>query len=113
MYRDDNERLGLMLDAALQVRNFTAEKCRADLDSEPILLHALVRLLEIIGEAANGISIEFKDDHPEISWKDIIRMRNRLIHGYFDVNLDVVWQTVVDDIPILINLLTKLGEHEK
>ena len=62
---------------------------------------SLVRLLEIIGEAAAGISDDMKEVHPHIPWHQMTAMRNRLVHGYFDVNLDVVWQTVKGDLPPL------------
>ena len=69
---------------------------------------SLVRLLEVIGEAARGISLEFREAHPDIAWKKIIGMRDRLIHGYFDVNLDVVRETVIEDLPPLIVQVKKI-----
>jgi uncharacterized protein with HEPN domain len=96
-----------MLDAVLEVIEFTHNKKRSDLDSDRKLKHALVRLLEIIGEAAAGISSDTKQECPDIPWKEMIGMRNRLIHGYFDVDLDIVWQTVSKDIPPLKPLLEK------
>ena len=66
---------------------------------------SLVRLLEIIGEAARGISPELREAHPEIEWQKLTGMRDRLIHGYFDVNLDVVWRTVREDLPGLLERL--------
>ena len=63
---------------------------------------ALVRLLEIIGEAAKGVSEELRQQYPEIPWKQIAGTRDRLIHGYFDVDLDIIWSIVADDLPILI-----------
>jgi uncharacterized protein with HEPN domain len=59
---------------------------------------SLVRLLEIVGEAAHGLSQESRDAHPKTPWKKIAGMRDRLIHGYFDVNLDIVWQTVTQEL---------------
>jgi uncharacterized protein with HEPN domain len=63
---------------------------------------SLVRLLEIIGEAARGISGPFRTAHPEVAWNKMVGMRDRLIHGYFDVNLDIVWETTAQDLPDLI-----------
>ena len=68
----------------------------------------MVRLLEIIGEAAKGITAEFRQEHSELPWKSMVGMRDRLIHGYFDVNLDIVWKTVINDLPPLINKLEKI-----
>ena len=59
---------------------------------------AIVRKLEIIGEAANNISDKFKARFPDVPWRDIIDMRNRLIHGYFGVDLNIVWQVITKDI---------------
>jgi uncharacterized protein with HEPN domain len=96
-----------MLDAVLEVIEFTHNKKRSDLDSDRKLKHALVRLLEIIEEAAAGMSSGIRQECPNIPWKEMIGMRNRLIHGYFDVDLDIVWQTVSKDIPPLKPLLEK------
>jgi len=108
MYVDDTERLRHMLKAALQSQEFIKNKNRDDLDSNPMLLQALVRDIEIIGEAANYVTDEFKSKHPEIPWIRIIGMRNRLIHGYFYVDLNIVWDTVMTDIPALINQVKEL-----
>lgn len=106
--QDDRVRLQHMLDAVLEIIEFTQGKKRQDLDSDRKLKHALVRLLEIIGEVAGGMSQNLRDESPEIPWTEMIGMRNRLIHGYFDVDLDVVWQTVSEDIPSLKEYLEKL-----
>lgn len=68
----------------------------------------MVRLLEIIGEAAKGITAEFRQEHSELPWRSMVGMRDRLIHGYFNVNLDIVWKTVINDLPPLINKLEKI-----
>ena len=67
-----------------------------------------VKLVEIIGEAAYGVTTECRDLHPAIPWMDIIGMRHRLIHAYFDVNLDIVWATVTDDLPPLATALEEI-----
>ena len=74
----------------------------------PMLLHALVRVMEIIGEAASRISEKYQDEHPEIPWKRMIGMRNHLIHGYFTIDSDVIWDTATTEIPELIETLRKL-----
>lgn len=73
---------------------------------------ALVRLLEIIGEAANGISQEMRDKYPQIAWRQMTNMRNRLIHGYFDVNPELVWENVTGELPPLIIQLQEAIEKE-
>ncbi len=108
MYRDDRSRLMDMLDAARLACEFVHDKKRSDLDIDPMLMHALVNVIEIIGEAGNNISDEFKSEYPEIPWIDIVDMRNRLIHGYFKINLNIVWDTVTNDIPVLIEQIEKI-----
>ena len=113
MYVDDMERLQHMLDASRQSHEFIKGKNRVDLDTDPMLHHALVRVIEIIGEAANHITDNFKVKFHEIEWVDIIGMRNRLIHGYFDIDLDILWDTVTNYIPVLTHQLEKIIESEK
>jgi len=112
MRKDDLTRLKHMLDAGNEIIEFSEGKTRSDLDEDRKLSLSLVHLLEILGEAASEISEEFKRDHPEIPWKQVIGMRNRLIHGYFDIDLDIVWRTVIEDIPSLVPKLEKIIEYE-
>ena len=105
---EDKVRLRHMLDAALEIQQYVQASVREDLNQDRKLVHSLVRLFEIIGEAANQISEELREDVPEIPWSVIIGMRNRLIHAYFSINLDVVWSTSKDDIPSLITELKNL-----
>ena len=108
MFKDDNVRIRHILDAAREAISFADDRSRTDLDTDRKLNLSLVRLLEIIGEAARGISEEFRDSHPDLPWNKMVGMRDRLIHGYFDVNLDVVWETVTQDLPSLIAQLEKI-----
>ena len=91
-----------MLDAGQEAVRFTQGKTRAEFDVDRLLALALVTLIEIVGEAASRVTAESQRAHPDIPWRDIVAMRNRLIHGYFDVDLDRVWDTVTDDLPPLI-----------
>ena len=108
MPHDDETYILHILDAARKAVSFTDNRSRADLDEDEMLALSLVRLLEIIGEAANGISETFQDQHRDIPWKKIIGMRNRLIHGYFDVDHDIVWETVRTDLPPLVSELEEI-----
>ena len=74
--------------------------------------HAVLKAVELIGEAAANVSPETRHSHNEIPWKEIIGMRNRLVHAYFDVNLVRVWETVQQDIPRLVSLLDPLVPPE-
>ena len=105
MYEDDTVRIRHILDASREAVSFAEGRCRADLDSDRKLNLSLVRLLEIIGGAARSVPPEFRDAHPELPWKKMVGMRDRLIHGYYDVNLDVVWETVTEDLRALIGQL--------
>ena len=108
MPKNDHVRLRHMLDAAQKAVAVSQGRSRKDLDTDSLLNLALVRLLEVIGEAAKALSPEISTAHPEIPWKKISGMRDRLIHGYFDVNLDVVWETVTQDLPPLIASLEQI-----
>jgi uncharacterized protein with HEPN domain len=80
-----------MRDAARQALEFTVGRSRADLDEDAMLMLALTRLLEIIGEAAKYVSEPTRAMAPEIPWREIAGTRDRIAHGYFDINLDIVW----------------------
>lgn len=105
---DDLIRMRHMLDHAVEIVKFARDRNRSDLDRDRLLNLALVRLLEIIGEAATRVSIETRSQHPNIPWAQIAGMRNRLIHGYESVDLDVVWQIVRADLPRLITELERV-----
>jgi len=107
---EDAVRLRHMLDAANKALEFTEGKSRGDLDSDEKLALALVRLLEIFGEAAAGLSEEFKGKHPDIPWRSVIGTRNRLIHGYFDVDLDIVWNIVTRDLLPIVKKFQEFSE---
>lgn len=101
----DSVRLQHLLDAAHKAVAVTAGKQRSDLEQDEILALALARLLEIIGEATKHLSEAFRASHPEIPWRLMAGTRDRLIHGYFDVDLDIVWSIVTEDLPPLIEKL--------
>ena len=107
-HHEDFVRLRHMLDAARKAEEFVRGRNREDLDADEKLTLALVRLIEVLGEAAKGVSQTFRETHPEISWREIAGTRDRLIHGYFDVDLNIVWQIVTKDLPALILQLEKI-----
>jgi len=100
--KDDITRLHHILDAAREVVAFAQDHSRVELNTNRMLNISMVHLLEIIGEAARSISSECRETHVDVPWKKMIGMRDRLIHGYFDINLDIVWETVTEDLPPLI-----------
>ncbi|MGY6529349.1 MAG: HepT-like ribonuclease domain-containing protein [Cyanobacterium sp.] len=110
--KHDRIRLQHMLDASLKAISFIEGKSFSDLGSDDLLVFALVKAIEIVGEAAGKVSKKYQLDHPEISWTAIISMRNRLVHAYFDINKKILWQTLKQDIPELINILTELLQEQ-
>ena len=108
---DDLVRIRHMLDAALKLIDFTKSCKRSDLDEDEKLSLSVVRLIEILGEAAKYVSESCRQQHPDIPWRDIAGTRDRLIHGYFDVDFNIVWQIVSVDlltlVPQLENILNK------
>ncbi|MCD6352692.1 MAG: DUF86 domain-containing protein, partial [Proteobacteria bacterium] len=99
---DDKDRLKHMLDAALDARNFLGKATFEELQRDRKLGNAIVRSLEIIGEAAANVTKTTQAKYPEIKWPVIVDMRNRLIHACFDINYHIVWQTVKENLPPLI-----------
>jgi uncharacterized protein with HEPN domain len=108
MQRDDSIYVRHILDATLKVLHFTSNRNREDLEKDEMMAISIVHLLEIIGEAANLVSDDYQKQHPHIPWRKMIGLRNRLIHGYFDINLDIVWDTVLKDLPPLVTDLEKI-----
>jgi uncharacterized protein with HEPN domain len=101
---DDTVRLRHMLEYARRAVAVSENRSRGDLDSDPTLGLALVRLLEVIGEAAARMTKEYQASHPSIPWRSIINLRNRLIHGYDSVDMDILWRILTDDLRHLIGI---------
>ena len=105
MRTEDRIRLQHMRDAARDALSFAEGKARGDLDGDRQLVLAVVKCVEIVGEAASKVSNEAQAHLPELPWADIIAMRHRLVHAYYDVNLDIVWRTIRGDLPPLASAL--------
>jgi uncharacterized protein with HEPN domain len=106
--KTDTVRLQHMLDAAQKAIQFTQGRSRQDLNDDEMLALAIVRLVEILGEAAKNVSPETRAQAPKIPWRQIAGTRDRLSHAYFDVNLDIIWDIVTNDLPTLIPELQKI-----
>jgi len=109
---DERIRLQHMLDHAREAVSLIEGKKREDLDRERKLELALVRLVEVVGEAAARVSLDLQAKYPSIPWQQIVGMRNRLIHGYDQVDLNILWDTIEFDLPPLIAELEKIIESE-
>lgn len=96
-----------MVEAATLAMNFIQGRSRQDLDSDRMLQFAVVRAIEIIGEAASKISAETCAAHAEIPWPAIIGMRNRLAHAYFQIDNAVLWVAVSEEVPRLLAQLNQ------
>jgi uncharacterized protein with HEPN domain len=104
---DDQTRLQHMLDHAVEAVELIRGHNRSDLDHDRKLNLALVRLIEIVGEAAARVRADTRAQHAQIPWQDIIGMRNRVIHGYDEVDFDILWDVVELHLPPLIAELRK------
>ena len=111
MSPDDRWRVRHMVDAAEQALAFVRGRNRAELDADAMLRLALTRAVEIVGEAAAQVSDAGRTECPDVPWLHIVGMRNRLVHAYFDINPDILWDTVLLALPeLLAQLRELLGE---
>ena len=97
-----------MIEAAENIRSFVASRAKADLDDDRMLYLALVRAIEIIGEAASKVSSETRRASSAIPWQMIVSMRNRIVHAYFDINRTTIWRTATEEVPRLLSELRAL-----
>ncbi len=107
--RDDAAYLLDMLLAAQDAEEFASGLTFRQFDQDRLRQHAIIKAIEIIGEAAASVSRETREHHPAIPWREIVGMRNRLVHAYFEVDVERVWETVQRDIPQLISLIEPLA----
>jgi len=109
---DDIVRLQHMLEHAREAVAMIESKDRTNLQRERMLELSLIRLIEVVGEAATRVTPEGQEKYPSIPWSQVVSMRNRLIHGYDQVDLNILWDTIEDDLPPLIAELEKILESE-
>lgn len=110
---DDRERVRHMLDAARDALRFSAGHTREDLDAKPILTLALTKLVEVVGEAAKHVSLPMREMAPDVRWREICGARDRLAHGYYSVDLDILWAIVTRDLsPLVVELEALLSRME-
>ena len=99
--RRDRLYLADIVEACQSIGTFATGRTRADFDTDALLLSAILHQLTIIGEAASRISTEIRDRHPQIPWRQVAGMRNYVVHAYFSLDRDIVWETVTAEVPKL------------
>ena len=99
--RADRDLLGDILEAVRRARSYTADHSYEQFLEDTKTQDAVIRTLEILGEATKRLSPSLRESHPEIPWKSMAGVRDKLIHDYFGVNFDIVWQIVQDQLPAL------------
>ena len=109
MRKNDTIYIDHIKNSLIKIKKYLQDKTREDFLDNDQTQDAVIRQLEIIGEASKQLSKEFRDNHPDIPWTDMAGMRNKLIHNYIDVDLDIVWNTAHDDVPILLGKINKLN----
>jgi len=113
MSPDDRWRIGHMIEAAEQALDFVRSRTRQDLETDPMLRFALTRAVEIIGEAASQVSEPGRAELPAVPWRQIVGMRNRLVHAYFDIDRDILWDTVQLFLPQLLRQLPPAAQGDQ
>ena len=106
--KDDNTYIDHIANSIDRILEYIAGKDQASFEKDSMVHDAVVRQLEIMGEATKNISQEFRSEHPDIPWSDMAGMRDILIHQYINVDLSIVWKTASEDIPQLKALIQKL-----
>ncbi|KAA0232239.1 MAG: hypothetical protein JJLCMIEE_02810 [Acidimicrobiales bacterium] len=104
---EDEVRLVHLIDAAETALRFADGRVRSDLDIDEMLRLALTKLVEIVGEAAKQVSVETREANPGVPWSAAARMRDRLVHHYFDIDLEILWKTVTEDLPALLRVVPR------
>ena len=107
MWRDEACLLDMLL-AARKIQRFTDGVSYERFLADELMQHGIMRLIQILGEAARKVSPEFRESHPEIPWQGIIGMRNRMVHEYFRIIPAKVWEVIRGEIPALLLLLEPL-----
>ncbi len=106
--KEDITRLRHMLDAARDAMDFVRGRARSDLDTDRQLTAALLRKLEVVGEASKRVSDEFRASHPELPWDKMAKTRDRVIHGYDNLDHDIIWDIVTADLPGVVAALERI-----
>lgn len=110
---EDTVSLRQMLDHIEEAAALARERTRDDIETDRVFFLALLKLVEIVGEAATRVSLATQAEHPELPWREVIGTRNRLIHGYDAVDYDILWEIVATDFPPLAEQIRTLLDDEE
>jgi uncharacterized protein with HEPN domain len=102
-----------MRDNAKRAIDFSAGLNNEAFSKDEKTIYAVIRAVEVIGEAASNIPEDIRSQYAEIPWREIKGMRNKLVHQYFGINMEVVWQTIQEDLPMIINVIDGVLKQEK
>jgi uncharacterized protein with HEPN domain len=108
MLQEDKERLQHIIFAAASIQRIVGDMTLLDFYQSELHANTVIRYLGVVGEAASRLSDDFKDAHPEVPWYKITGMRNRLVHDYFDIDLDTVWLAATVSLPTLREQIASL-----
>jgi uncharacterized protein with HEPN domain len=106
--KDDSAYIEHIINCILKIKTFTANVSKDEFSENELIQDAVIRNIEIIGEASKKISENTKQSYYEVPWKEMAKMRDKLIHDYMGVDIDVIWQTIETDIPELLELMQKI-----
>ncbi len=99
-------------DAIKSILEYTKDVNKKSFNSKELIQDAIIRRIEIIGEAVKNVSNEFREKYSDIPWKKIVGMRDKLIHGYFNVDVERVWNVIINDIPVLKKQIEDIIDKE-
>ena len=102
-----------ILENIKKIESFSNKLSREELTNNELVQYAIIRATEIIGEAVANLPKTFRDKHPEVAWKEIVGTRDKMIHHYFGVNLDIVWDIIKKDLPKLKEQIEKILKENK
>ena len=109
----DTERLEHMLEAMSRLLDYKEHHTLEEAKANPIIYFGLVKHVEIIGEAVYKLTLQYRAEHPEVNWGDIERMRHVLVHGYYKIRPEQLWETIVVDITQLKPVISRLLDEKR